>query len=216
MKKILVTAFEPFGGRSTNPSIVIQKSLPVSVYGCKVLKEVMPVSGKDAGEKIRALLQEHKPDIVLSFGLAAGETAVRIERFGLNIKDYGIKDNSGERPSGEKICVSGPAAYMVSIPPEKIVEALIKKHIPAYASSHAGTYVCNTLIYEAMRAIDELGLNTKYLFVHFPLSTEEAVSEKPVKFPPSLPEKMLKDAGNIILKHIAKEYLAKKPFSALP
>lgn len=210
MKKILVTAFEPFGGRSTNPSLLIQKALPASVYGCSVLKEIIPVSGREAGEKIRELLQEHKPDIVLSFGLAAGETAVRIERFGLNIKDYGIKDNSGERPAGERICDSGPAAYMVSIPPEKIVEALLERNIPAYASSHAGTYVCNTLIYEAMRAIDEFGLDTKYIFVHFPLSTEEAIAEKPVRFPPSMPAKMLKDAGKTILSIVVKNYLKRR------
>lgn len=207
MKKILVTAFEPFGGRSTNPSLFIQKALPASISGCKVLKAVIPVSGSEAGEKIRELLRKHRPEIVLSFGLAAGETAVRIERFGLNIKDYGIKDNSGAQPAGEKICSDGPAAYAVSIPPEKIVEALLKKNIPAYASSHAGTYVCNTLIYEAMRAIEELKLNSKYLFVHFPLSTEKTVAEKPVKFPPSMPEKMLKEAGKIILKNIVQPEL---------
>ena len=206
MKKILVTAFEPFGERKTNPSRMIQKSLPSSVFGCKILKSVIPVSGTEASIKIRMLLKRHKPDIILSFGLAAGETAIRIERFGLNIKDYRIKDNSGERPAGERICVDGPAAYTVSIPPEKIVEELLEKNIPAYASSHAGTYVCNTLIYEAMRAIDEFGLNTKYLFVHFPLSTEEAITEKPIKFPPTLPEKMLKEAGSIILKHVAVNY----------
>lgn len=206
MKKILVTAFEAFGGRATNPSLFIQKSLPSSVRGNKILKAVIPVSGKGASEKIKELLQSHKPDIALSFGLAAGETAVRIERFGLNIKDYGIKDNNGEQPAGEKICNEGPAAYAVSILPEKIVAALLKKNIPAYASSHAGTYVCNTLIYEAMRAIDESGLKTKYLFVHFPLSSEEAVFEKPAKFPPSLPAEMLKEAGKIILDNIVKYY----------
>lgn len=202
MKKILVTAFEPFGGRSTNTTLFIQKAMPSSVCDCRILKNIIPVSGREAGEKIRKLLRRHRPDFVLSFGLAAGETAVRIERFGLNIKDYGIKDNSGECPSGEKICNGGPAAYFVTIPPEKIVAALLENNIPAYASSHAGTYVCNTLIYEAMRAIEELRLDSKYLFVHFPLSTEEAISEKPVRFPPTLPQKMLKDAGHIILKNI--------------
>lgn len=206
MKKILVTAFAPFGGRKTNISAIVMKSLPSSINGFKIIKEIIPVSGLEAGVRMRELLAKHKPVRTLSFGLAAGETAVRAERFALNIKDYGINDNSGLRPAGIPIHEDGPAAYYLSFHPEKIVSLLLKAKIPAYASSHAGTYVCNTLMYEAMHAISGgiCGNDCRYAFVHLPLSSEEAIKEKPYRFTATLPQEMLKKAGFIILNAMAE------------
>jgi len=85
-KKILVTAFEPFGGKSENPTLRILAALKAPP-GARLFKARLPVDGRAVGKKIEYLLARLKPGLVVSLGLAAGETAIRVERFGLNIAD---------------------------------------------------------------------------------------------------------------------------------
>lgn len=200
MKKILVTAFEPFGGREENPTLAVLAALKAP-KGARLVKARLPVSGRAVGKKISSLISRLKPDLVISLGLAAGEAAVRVERFGLNVADYVIKDNSGWQPSGEKLDPKGPAAYSVSVDPVKTAAAIRRAGAPAYVSNHAGGYVCNTLMYSAMRAIDISGLRTKYAFIHIPVSTEMALKERPGRnISPSLPQALLTKAVHAALK----------------
>jgi len=77
MKTTLVTAFEPFGGRRTNASLDVLKSLPARLGGWRLEKATLPVEGRIVGARLRALIARHKPALVVSFGLAAGEGSVR-------------------------------------------------------------------------------------------------------------------------------------------
>ncbi|HNT98411.1 MAG TPA: hypothetical protein PKK31_09120, partial [Elusimicrobiales bacterium] len=203
-KKILVTAFEPFGGRTDNPTLRVLAALKAPP-GARLLKARLPVEGRSVGKKIETLLARLKPDFVLSLGLAAGEAAIRVERFGLNIADYGIKDNAGWSPDGEKLDPSGPAAYFVTVDPLELAAACRRAGAPAYVSNHAGGYVCNTLMYRAMRAIERSGLRTRYAFIHIPVSTEMALKEKPGKnISPSLPLALMTAAAQTAIKEAAK------------
>lgn len=201
-KKILLTAFEPFAGRKRNPALEVMAELkPGTFRGCRLYRERLPVSGRDVGPALNRLLLKIKPDYLVSLGLAAGEAALRVERFGLNILDYGIKDNRDWLPEGKKIKADGPAAYFVNTDPLKLAAAARKAGVPAYVSNHAGAYVCNTLIYEAMHAIVTGGFRTKYAFIHLPLTTEMAVLEKPGRaLPPSLPLAALVKAVEAAIK----------------
>ncbi len=203
-KKTLVTAFEPFGGRAENPTLRVLAALKAPA-GARLFRARLPVEGGAVGKKIEALLSRLKPDLLVSLGLAAGEAAVRVERFGLNIADYRIKDNAGWSPEGEKLDPSGPEAYAVTISPLKIAAACRRAGAPAYVSNHAGGYVCNTLMYRAMRAIDKSGMKTRYAFIHIPVSTEMALKEKPGKnISPSLPLALITAAVQSAIKEAAK------------
>lgn len=178
MKKILVTAFEPFGGRSVNPALEVMKELsPSSFPGARLFKAKLPVSGSAVGPEIAALLRRLKPEAVISLGLAAGEAGLRAERFAVNVLDYRIKDNSGRKPEGRRIRPAGPAAYQVTADPAKLAAAARRAGLPAYVSNHAGSYVCNTLMYEALAALEAAGSKAKYAFLHLPLTTEMALAE---------------------------------------
>ncbi|MBI4351364.1 MAG: pyroglutamyl-peptidase I [Elusimicrobia bacterium] len=202
-KTILVTAFEPFGGRKRNPALEVMAGLkPAAFPGCRLYREKLPVSGRAAGPALRELLSKVKPDLLVSLGLAAGEAGLRVERFGLNILDYGIKDNKGWLPEGRKIKADGPAAYFVNTDPIKLAAAARKTGIPAHVSNHAGAYVCNTLIYEAMHAITTGGFGTKFAFLHLPLTTEMAQEEKAGRASPSLPLPALVKAVEAAIKAV--------------
>lgn len=204
MKKILITAFEPFGGRGRNPALEVMAGLkPAAFKGCRLYREKMPVSGKAVGGRIAALISRIKPDRLVCLGLAAGETGIRVERFALNIQDYGIKDNSGYMPEGKPVAADGPAAYFVNADPLKLASAARGAGAPAYVSNHAGAYVCNHLMYEAMRAITAGGLKTKFAFIHLPFTTEMALAEKPGRgAPPSLPLALLVKAVAAAIKAV--------------
>lgn len=190
-KTILVTAFEPFGGRSRNPSLEVLAGLKAPA-GARLVKARLPVSGRAVGPRAAALLKRHKPDIMVSLGLAAGEAGLRVERFGVNVLDYGIKDNSGWKPEGEPVDGKGPAACLVTLDPKKLAAAARSAGLPAYVSNHAGGYVCNTAIYSSLRAIEAAGLATRYAFLHLPLTTEIVLAEKPGRaLAPSLPLALL-------------------------
>ena len=203
-KKILITAFEPFAGRKANPALEVMKLLrPGAFPGCELRKAKLPVSGKAVGRRLAALAAAARPDIIVSLGLAAGETSVRVERFALNIQDYGIKDNSGYRPEGKRIRADGPAAYFVNSDPLKTAAAVRRAGVPAYVSNHAGAYVCNHLMYEVMHAITAGGHKARFAFIHLPLTTEMAVLEKPGRqVPPSLPLALRVKAAEAAIKAV--------------
>ncbi|MCM2267024.1 MAG: hypothetical protein NDI60_04535 [Elusimicrobiales bacterium] len=202
MKKILVTAFEPFGGRRENPALDVLAGLRAASFGqSRLFKARLPVSGRAVGAKISALLSRIKPDLLVCLGLAAGETGLRLERLGVNILDYSIKDNSGFRPEGKKIRPEGPAAYFVTTDPRKMATAARAAGVPAYVSNHAGAYVCNTLMYEALRAISAAGRGTGFAFIHLPFTTEIVLKDPPGRqVPPSLPAALLVKAVTAAIK----------------
>ncbi len=204
MKNILVTGFEPFAGRGENPALQVLGKLKAPA-GARLFKARLPVSGKAVGRKLRVLIKRIKPDLVVSLGLAAGEAAVRVERLAINIADYAIKDNAGWQPEGKKLDEGGPAAYFVTADPLKLAGAARRAGAPAYVSNHAGGYVCNTSMYEALGAIAAAGLGCKYAFIHLPVSTEMALKEKPGRnISPSLPLDLLVKAVAAAIKEAAR------------
>jgi pyroglutamyl-peptidase len=202
MKKLMITAFEPFAGHDVNPALEVMARIKSSAFkGWRVTKQKMPVSGRAVTKLLPALIARHKPDVMISFGLAAGEAGIKVERFALNIQDYGIKDNAGDSPEGKKIRPEGPAAYFTGTDPLRLAAAMRRAKVPAYVSNYAGAYVCNHLMYEALHAIVSQGLNTRFAFIHLPLTTEMALPEKSGKaIAPSLPLADLVRAAEAAIK----------------
>ncbi len=201
MKELLITAFEPFGGFKENPALLVMNRLrPGAFPGWRLLRRRLPVSGEAVGRLAPGLIERHRPDVMVSLGLAAGEGGLRVERFALNIKDYGIKDNSGQRPAGEPVRKGGPAAYEVGADPVRLAAAARRAGAPAHVSNFAGAYVCNHLMYESLHAIARKGLATSYAFLHLPLATEMALRETSGRAVPSLPLDLLVKASAAAIK----------------
>ena len=82
MKKILITAFEPFGGSAVNTSAAVLEKLPEEIGGAGVEKALLPVVFGKAAEKALTC----KADCIFLLGEAGGRTAVTPERRGRNRK----------------------------------------------------------------------------------------------------------------------------------
>ncbi len=177
--KILVTGFEPFAGLDVNPSQAIVESLAGSTStpsGIELVTEILRTEFRAAGARIVALIREHQPDAVVSLGLAASASAIRLERVALNLNDSLRPDNGGDLARGRPVDPAGPIAYWSTLPLDGMLAALKERDIPAVISNHAGAYVCNHVFYTARREIERLGRETPCGFVHVSLMTEQAIT----------------------------------------
>jgi pyroglutamyl-peptidase len=173
-KTILVTGFEPYGGRQVNPSAEVAKALDGStVDGFAVVGAILPVSRRGLHERLEALLSELRPAIVISLGLAPGEPMIRLERFGLNLLDFDIADNEGARLADAPIEADGGTAVRASLPLRAIERALLEAGIPVRLSSTAGTFLCNAALYSLMRTLDQRSPAPLGGFIHLPYLPEQ-------------------------------------------
>ena len=181
--KILLTGFEPFNGRKINPSeqIVNKVNAPSVIT---LIKEILPVEFKQTSIRIRELLKEHKPDVVISVGQAGNRAGISLERVAINLNNVRssdgkkeIADNAGETPVDQIIEKDGETAYFTNLPVWEIVKAIQEKGIQASASYTAGTYVCNHVMYTELYEVAKHYPNMKAGFIHVPFLPEQ-IGEK--------------------------------------
>lgn len=155
--RILVTAFEPFGGAKTNISRTVMEGIRNEVE-----KVLLPVSFRNAPLVLQQAIRDFHPDILLMLGQCGDEEKIRLERFAVNMMDSANGDNNTYSPKEETIYRDAPLAYRTPFSVRTLTETLAKDELPVRASNSAGLYVCNRVYFEALH------LGQKALFVHIP------------------------------------------------
>lgn len=205
--RILVTGFEPFGGRSDNPTEHLVTALAdAHVPGVEVRTAVLPVEYDVALDVALAHLSEVRPDAVIACGLAAGRADVTPERIAINVKgsspDPTHRDNAGRHLLDDPIS-DGPDGLFATLPVRAIQQALVAEGVPASVSNSAGSFVCNNVMYGVLDHLRRTESRTLAGFVHFPASTEMAADEPDL---PSLPMDVMHRALLVVVETVA-EYL---------
>lgn len=146
--RVLVTAFEPFGGDPENASLEAVRALEstFSEPGIELVTAVLPVS-LDAFPALLAAAREYEPDAVLAVGEAGGRREITPERQGVNENTFRIPDNAGNQPQHEPIEADGPAARASGFDVDALVAAIAEVGLPARASDDAGRFLCNHVAY---------------------------------------------------------------------
>jgi pyroglutamyl-peptidase len=181
MKKILLTAFEPFGGELINPSLEAARAIKSMEFDNGQVEVVsLPVARFEAEKAAIEEMRIVRPDIVLMLGQAERRARITPERVAINIDDFPIPDNEGNKPQEEPIADDGPVGYFSTLPIRAIVTELKKRHIPAAVSNTAGTYLCNRLFYRVMHCIAVEHLPIRAGFIHVPYLHEQTI-EKPLE-----------------------------------
>ena len=173
--KIIVTGFDPFGGEKINPSIECVKALP-EVEGVELIRLELPTVFKESAKRLNEVINEVKPDAVLSVGQAGGRPGITMERIAINVDDARIPDNISQQPIDEEIQVEGEAAYFSTLPIKRIVKAIREAGISAEVSNSAGTFVCNHIMYQALFAATKADKPFKAGFMHIPEQTADKPS----------------------------------------
>lgn len=169
----LVQGFGPFGGRTVNPSELLVRDR-AGRPDPDTVTTVLPVSLGQVTQEIPRLMAKHRPDVWLGVGLAAGRTALSIEAVAVNLADWpqAQADCDGVSVARAPVAPSGPAAYLTTLPVERILSSWREAGIPGYLSRTAGSYLCNLSFYAAAHAATDLGLECMVGFLHVPLLPE--------------------------------------------
>lgn len=175
--KILVTAFEPFGGESLNPAHEAVNRLPELIEGVEIIRLQVPVVFGTSIEKVTHAIDELQPQACLSVGEAGGRADLGVERVAININDGRIADNAGYQPVDQPTDPLGPAAYFATLPVKAIVEGIRQAGVPASVSNTAGTYVCNHLMYGVLHHIARRGLHIPAGFIHIPYLPQQVIGK---------------------------------------
>ena len=129
-------------------------------------------------EAIDKAIQKYNPDVILSIGQAGGRPDITVERVGINIDDYRIRDNEGNQPIDKPIFEDGKSAYFSKLPIKAMVENIQKNNIPASISNTAGTFVCNHVLYGVAYLLDKKYPNKKSGFIHIPFLPEQVIDKR--------------------------------------
>ncbi|QWB95232.1 pyroglutamyl-peptidase I [Mycoplasmatota bacterium] len=169
MKKVLITAFEPFNGQSLNASSKILNQLNTTQFKAQIHKLIMPTVFTEVNAIMTSKIDEFKPDIILLIGEAGQASHIRLERVAINIDDARIPDNRHNQPINLPININGETAYFSTLPIKTIHLDLLSQKIPAIISNSAGTFVCNHFMYVVLDYLTtKKASNIIAGFIHFP------------------------------------------------
>lgn len=196
MPTVLMTAFEPYDRWTENSSwltlIELTRDLPTEP---KLVTRRYPVDFQRARQRLEADMAANY-DYAIHLGQAPGSTRVRLEAIGLN-----VGGTSDELPEGHlPLTADGPVAYRSSLPLSDWAVRLRSLGIPAQVSYHAGTYLCNAMLYLSHYIAERRGLSTRSAFVHLPLAPEQVLAERSET--PSLPVSLSSAAVRVILAQL--------------
>lgn len=166
MNKILITAFEPFGGDAQNASLEAVKMLPDEIRGVHIEKLTLPVVFGRAAELTVEKAINIGADAIICVGQAGGRDKITPEKQAFNLRQARIPDNAGAKPENERICPFGCDVETSTVNVEKMAEAILAVGTPSAVSEDAGRYVCNDLLYSVLHRFSADA--KKCVFIHVP------------------------------------------------
>ena len=190
--RVLVSGFGPFLEEKVNPS----EAMVQFVNSCsperrkawasiEVRGVTLPVDFEQAFPRLEKERAEFQADVVLSFGLAAGRTAIEIEQLAVNFRGT--------------IDPLAPITLATTLPSDAIVADLLARGIPARPSLTAGTYVCNHLFFKLQDRLRFTRVRSG--FIHVPRMAPDGASPTADHWP----WQRFEDSVDSILATLAKE-----------
>src|SRR5260370_38320996 len=102
-RTVLITGFGPFPGAPFNPTAALAKSLArrrrPALSGIDRIAHVFPTSYAAVERELPALIDRHRPDLLLLFGLAPRPPPLRVEARARNRRSALFCDVDGLHPS---------------------------------------------------------------------------------------------------------------------
>lgn len=167
--RVLVTGFGPFGKNASNPTSELVRTLQEKpIPG--VVAQVLPVEFVAGPARLRELIDRYRPELVLCTGLAAGSTALRVERIAVNERagrdEAGIEGAVNGRRTRLEDSAESPDGRFATLDTDALLGCLRSGGLAAEESWHAGTFVCNAVLWEAITAGIPAG------FLHVPADVD--------------------------------------------
>lgn len=178
--KLLLTGFEPFGGSRVNPSqALVEKLAAEGMAGLELQTAILAVDWERGPAGLIAAVERGQPDMIICLGEATGRSQITVERLFVNLLDFAIADNGGQRLEDRPIIAGGPAAYFATLPVRKLVEVMRGVGVPAGLSDTAGTFLCNQVSYTLLHYLSQRGRVVPAGFIHLPALPEQIQTNLP-------------------------------------
>jgi pyroglutamyl-peptidase len=197
MPSILLTAFEPYDRWSENSSWLALVELTRQLSpGAKVTTRRYPVDFEQARQRLAEDLAADY-DFALLLGQAPGIGRIHLEAIGVNVGGHSSLLPDQFQP----LAADGPPAYQSTLPLAAWAAQIRDLGIPCQVSYHAGTYLCNAVLYLAHHIAARERLKTRAAFIHLPLAPSQLLTER--QDCPSLPSTLCAEAVRLIVRELA-------------
>src|SRR6202166_2959864 len=204
--RILITGFGPFPGAPFNPTMPLVKRLTQlrrpAFADAELIGHIFHVTYATVDRQLPELIAKHRPQALLSFGLADRTAHVRIETRARNAVTTRFPD--ADRNHARKGSIVGGADAMMFGPhTAKLLRAADGTGVDARASRDAGSYLCNYLSWRALEATCRDTGPRLAAFVHIPsIARDGAPQRKGTTHRITLEE--LVDAGEAMLLEMVR------------
>jgi pyroglutamyl-peptidase len=179
--RILLTGFGPFPGAPFNPTMALVKRLSQlrrpAFADVELISHIFHVTYATVDRELPKLIARHRPQAVLSFGLADRTTHVRVETRARNAVTTLFPDADRNRARKGSI-VSGAGAARFGSHTAKLLRAAVGTGVDARSSRDAGSYLCNYLSWRAIEATCNDNGPRLAAFVHVPLLARDGTSRR--------------------------------------
>ncbi len=197
MPRVLITAFGPYGKWTENASwlalVELTRQLPAQP---EITTRRYPVDLQVVRQRLEQDLRRGF-DYVLHLGQAPGASGIQLEAISINVRAAAVTDLQQPEP----LVPDGEVAYQSDLPLARWAGLLREAGIPARVSYHAGTYLCNAILYLTHYLCRQHAWPTRATFIHLPLACTQAYTEEVGL--PSLPSNLAADAVRVILSELA-------------
>lgn len=181
---IVVSGFEPFGGRTQNASWVLAEEMG-RAFSAEVRTVQVPVVWGAPQRVIEGV--QPLPKVWIAFGEGTAEFQVEI----LARNERGMHpDNEGKQPAEAEIVSAGAAVLQQRAQLAGLATALTRAGFPTRVSQNAGRYLCEEMLYSLLHAQRRHpeGLEL-VLFIHVPV-LDSSVAVKPSAGGPAVQQKV--------------------------
>ena len=203
-RTILVTGFGPFPGAPFNPTGPLVKRLErlrrPALVGVTIASHVFRTGYADVDRDLPRLIDRHRPDALLMFGLHGRAKAIRIETRARNTLAL-LPDAGGKSLRRGAIAKGRPPTLMMPAPARQLLAAVRQTGTAAMLSRDAGRYLCNYLCWRAIEAAAKKGGPRLAAFIHVP-NVARVARRKTKRRPLTLDD--LTRAGSALLASLAR------------
>ena len=172
MIRILITGFGPFPGAPFNPTpSVVARLLRLRRPAFEDVERtghIFPVTYTAVDRQLPGLIERHRPDGLLMFGLASRTPYLRVETRARNVISQLWPDAGHATVVARTIDPGAPAAKSFGRHVPKLFRAAQATGIFVRPSLNAGSYLCNYLSWRAIEAARSADHPCLPAFVHVP------------------------------------------------
>jgi pyroglutamyl-peptidase len=168
MRTILITGFGPFPGAPYNPTQALAMRLATAKRpSLRLVGHVFATRYDAVDRELPVLVERHRPDALLMFGLHGRARTLRIETLARNALARRA-DGAGTIPATRRIDTGREDHMRMATPALRLVHAARRAGVAAVLSRDAGAYLCNYLCWRATALVSRKCGPRLAAFVHVP------------------------------------------------